>query len=219
MSIRVLIADDHQIVRDGLSSLLARHDDIEVIGEAENGRRAIELVAELAPDVAILDIGMPEVNGIDTARVITSATPATRVIMLSMHSDRRYVAEALAAGASGYLVKDSAFDELARALRTVVAGGVYLSPTVTGVVVEDYVKHLAGAAQEPAGNGVLSPREIEVLALLAEGKSTKEIASELYLSGKTVETYRRQIMDKLGIYNVPGLVKYAIRQGLASVDE
>lgn len=219
LAIRVLIVDDHQIVRDGLRSLLLRHEDMEVVGETDNGRSALDLVRELRPDAVVIDIAMPELNGIEAARQITERHPGTRVIALSMHSDRRYVSEMLAAGASGYLLKDSAFEELTKAIRTALAGGVYLSPGVAGVVVEDYVGRLSGQSPlDETGARALSPREREVLQLIAEGKSTKEIASRLHLSVKTVETYRRQLMEKLGIYNLAGLVKFAIREGFADLD-
>lgn len=218
MSIRVLIVDDHQIMREGLRSLLSKHADVKLVGEAEDGREALALVRELRPDVVITDIAMPNLNGIDAARHITEEHPGTRVVLLSMHADRNYVVEALSAGASAYLVKDSAFDELAKALRIVVAGGVYLSHSITGVVVEDYLKRLTGVAAQPVTATILSPREREVLQLIAEGKSAKEIADVLHLSTKTVDAYRRQLMAKLSIYNVAGLVKYAIREGFTSVE-
>jgi DNA-binding NarL/FixJ family response regulator len=218
--LRILLADDHKIIRDGLRSLLDKVPDIEVVGEAENGRAAMAMCREVSPDIVVMDIGMKELNGIDATRQIIAECPGVRVIALSMHSDRQYVAEMLRAGASGYLVKDSAFDDLVDAVRAVSAGRIYLARDVTGVVVGDYVKHLTGTAPMPReGSGrALSPREREVLQLTAEGKSTKEIAAALTLSVKTVETHRRQIMEKLGIYNLAGLIKYAMRQGLASLD-
>ena len=216
---RVLLADDHRIVREGLRSLLADESDIEVVAEADNGRRAIELTDELTPDVVVMDVGMPELNGIEATRRILASRPEAKVIALSMHSDRRFVAEMLKAGASGYLLKDGAFEELVGAIRTVTAGRTYLSPRIANVVVEEYVR------QQPRTSGVepgvyakLSPREREVLQLLAEGKATKEAAAALHLSVKTVETHRRQIMEKLGLYSVAELTKYAIREGLTSVE-
>jgi len=221
MSIRVLIADDHQIVRDGLKSMLAKSLDVEVVGEAENGREAVSLARELSPDVVVMDIGMRELNGIDATRQIVDEVAGTRVIALSMHSDRRYVSEMLAAGASGYLLKDGAFDELASAIRAVASGRTFLSQGVADTVLEDYRRQLSGSPQAaPAGSArPLSGREREVLQLIAEGLSTKEIAARLHLSVKTVETHRRQIMEKLGIYNVAGLIKYAVREGLASLED
>ncbi len=220
MTIRVLLVDDHKIVRDGLRSLLAKQMDITVVGDAENGREALVMTRELSPDVVIMDIGMRELNGIDATRQLRADNPEVRVVALSMHSDRRYVSEMLAAGASGYLLKDSAFDELTLAVRSVAAGQMFLSQGVSGTVLDDYVRRLTGASPEIGSTGkALSPREREVLQLIAEGASTKEIAARLHLSVKTVETHRRQIMDKLGIYNIAGLIKYAVREGLASLDD
>jgi DNA-binding NarL/FixJ family response regulator len=221
MSIRVLLVDDHKIVRDGLRSLLAKQMDIEVVGEAENGREALDQARELRPDVVVMDIGMRELNGIEATRQVAQEVPGVRVIALSMHSDRRYVADMLAAGASGYLLKDGAFDELVLAIRSVADGRTYLSQGVSGTIIDDYVKRLS-ASDSPAsssGGRALSPREREVLQLIAEGCSTKECASRLHLSVKTIETHRRQIMDKLGIYNIAGLIKYAVREGLASLED
>lgn len=221
MSIRVLLVDDHKIVRDGLKSMLSRQMDIEVVGEAENGREAIDVARELQPDAVVMDIGMRELNGIEATRHLTADLPDLRVIALSMHSDRRYVSEMLAAGASGYLLKDSAFDELTQAIRTVATGGTYLSQGVTGVVLEDYVRRLSGGDDDTRPDSMrgLSAREREVLQLIAEGLSTKQAAAQLHLSAKTVETHRRQIMDKLGIFNIAGLIKFAVREGLASLDD
>jgi DNA-binding NarL/FixJ family response regulator len=221
MAISVLLADDHQIVRDGLRSLLAKEPDIEVIGEAENGQEAIDLSRELCPDVVVMDIGMRELNGIEATRRLVEICPGTRVVALSMHADRRYVSEMLAAGASAYLLKDGAFDELAAAIRAVAEGRSYLSQSVSGTVLDDYVRRMADGTAEPSSTTgrALSPREREVLQLIAEGCSTKEAAARLHLSVKTVETHRRQIMDKLGIYNIAGLIKYAVREGLASLED
>ena len=189
---------------------------MEVIGEADNGRRAVELVDELAPDVVVMDIGMPELNGIEATRRIVHDHPHTRVIALSMHSDRRFLGEILKAGASGYLLKDGAFEELAGAIRTVIGNKMYLSPRIADVVVEDYVRHLPRG--EPSAFAALTPREREVLQLLAEGKATKQAAACLHVSVKTVETHRRQIMTKLDIHSVAELTKYAIREGLTTVE-
>lgn len=221
MTIRVLLVDDHQIVRDGLQSMLTRQMDIEVVGESDNGRDGIAAARELHPDVVVMDIGMRELNGIDATRQLLAEMPDVRVVALSMHSDRRYVSEMLAAGASGYLLKDSAFDELAEALRSVAAGGRYLSQGVADIVVEDYIDRVMGRGETsvPSAAMSLSAREREVLQLISEGLSTKEVASLLHLSVKTVETHRRQIMDKLGIYNIAGLIKFAVREGLASLED
>jgi DNA-binding NarL/FixJ family response regulator len=216
MKTKILLADDHRIVREGLRSLLEAEEDMQVVGEADTGRRAIEMSDETGPDVVVMDIGMPELNGIEATRRIVHDHPQTRVIALSMHSDRRFMGEILKAGASGYLLKDGAFEELAGAIRTVISNKMYLSPRIADVVVEDYVRHLPRA--EPSAFAALTPREREVLQLLAEGKATKQAAACLHVSVKTVETHRRQIMSKLDIHSVAELTKYAIREGLTSVE-
>jgi len=220
MTVSVVLVDDHKIVRDGLRSMLAKVEGIDVVGEADDGRAALIVVGELTPDVVVMDIGMRDMNGIEATRELLRARPDLGVIALSMHSDQRYVSEMLAAGASGYLLKDSAFDELAAAIRAVAAGQRYLSPSVAGVVLDDYVRRMAGNADAPAAPSVrgLSRRELEVLQLIGEGLSTKEIAARLHLSVKTIETHRRQIMEKLGIFNIAGLIKYALREGLTTLD-
>lgn len=221
MAIKVLLVDDHKIVRDGLKSMLLKQLDIEVVGEAEDGREALESVHTLQPDVVVMDIAMQKLNGVDATREIVAAHPHTRVIGLSMHSESRYISEMLAAGASGYLLKDCAFDELATAIRTVSDGRTFVSRGAAAVVLDDYVRRVGVSPQETGAsqNRALSPREREVLQLIGEGLSTKESAARLGLSVKTVETHRRQIMDKLGIYNIAGLIKYAVREGLASLDD
>lgn len=219
MSIRVLIADDHALVRDAIRGLLEREEDIEVVGEAADGASALEAAARLAPDVVVMDIGMSGMNGIEATRRLLEASPDTRVLAVSMHTGREFVAEMLKAGARGYLVKDNALEDVLAAVRTVTAGGVYLSQTIAGVVVTDYVRQLSGEAAESNGAGPLTARETEVLRLIAEGRTTKEIASRLTVSVKTIETHRRQIMEKTGIFSVVGLAKYALRLGLASLDE
>ena len=216
MKTRIMLADDHRIMRDGLKSLLNEQDDMEVVAEADNGRKAIELAGEHGPDVVVMDIGMPELNGIEATRRIVLDSPNTKVIALSMHSDRRFMSEILKAGASGYLLKDGAFEELAGAIRTVISQKMYLSPRIADVMVEDYVRHLPRG--EPSVFAALTPREREVLQLLAEGKATKQAAACLHVSVKTVETHRRQIMTKLDIHSVAELTKYAIREGLTSVE-
>ena len=217
MSIRILLAEDHQIMREGLHAMLDKQQGMEVIAEAADGRTAVQLVQKLSPDVVIMDISMADLNGIDATCHIVSESQATKVIALSMHSDRQIVAKMLIAGASGYLLKGCAFTELCSAIRAVMTNQIYLSPGITDVVVEDYVRYLSAA--EPAPHTVLAPRERETLQLLAEGKSTKQIASLLHLSAKTIETYRRQIMSKLSIRSLSGLTKYAIREGLTSLDD
>lgn len=213
---RILLADDHQILREGLKGLLARQPDMQVVGEAADGRTTVRMASELAPDVVVMDIGMPGLNGVEATRQIAAHHPGVRVIALSMHSDRRYVTEMLRAGAAGYLVKDSAFEELAQAVNAVAAGKVYLSPSVADAVVDHHVR--GGGGGEPSVFAVLTPREREVLQLLAEGQATKQVAASLDVSVKTVETHRRQIMEKLDLHSVAELTKYAIREGLTSVE-
>jgi len=217
MAVKILLADDHKIVRDGLRSLIEKQPNMQVIGEACDGRTTVSFVKELMPNVVIIDIGMPDLNGIEATRQITQENPNVKVIALSMHSDRRFVLRMLEAGASGYLLKDSAFDELSLAINTVVGGKIYLSPAIAGIVVEDFVRHSPSNATGPVAID-LTPREREVLQLLAEGKSTKQIASHLNVSVKTVETHRRQVMEKLDIHSVAELTKYAVREGLTSLE-
>jgi DNA-binding NarL/FixJ family response regulator len=216
MSIRIILADDHKITRQGLRVLLEKEADMEVVAEAEEGRTAVRLAAEFMPDIVIMDVSMPDMNGVEAARRIVSESPSVRVIALSMHSDTLFVTEMLKSGAAGYLLKDCAFEELARAIRAVIDGKTYLSPSISGVVVEDYL-HRVSKTSVSSGD-VLTSREREVLQLLAEGKSTKQIALKLHISIKTVETHRRQIMEKLDIHTVAELTKYAIRKGFTSVE-
>jgi len=216
MSIRILLADDHRITRQGLRSLLDEQSDMEVVAEAEEGRTAVRLVRELLPDVVIMDVSMPDLNGMEAARQIKGEFSNVKMVALSMHSDSLFVTEMLRSGASGYLLKDCAFEELAGAIRTVVAGKTYLSPSISGVVLDDYLHRLSKA--DFSGSDVLTNREREVLQLLAEGKSTKQIALKLHISAKTVETHRRQTMNKLDIHTVAELTKYAIRKGLTSLE-
>jgi two-component system response regulator NreC len=217
MTIRVLIADDHKIMLAGLRSLLEKQADLEVVGEAENGRKAVQMAQEKKPDVVVMDVSMPDLNGIEAATQIKESLPETRVIALSMHSDKRFVMGMLRAGAAGYLLKDCASQELANAIAQVAAGKKYLSPEITGVVIDDFLQ--GGSSEEGATvASALSAREREVLQLIAEGWSTKQIASHLYVSIKTIETHRRQIMKKLDLHSIADLTKYAIREGLTSVD-
>jgi len=217
MSTRVLLVDDHQMMRQGLRSMLEKQPDIEVIAEAENGRIAVQLAAELSPHVVILDIAMPDMNGIEATRRIVAQQSNIKVIGLSMHSDRRFVSEMLKGGASGYMLKECAFDELAQAIRTVAAGEIYLSPKIAGVVVDGYKRHLS--ADKSSVASILTNREREVLQLLAEGNSTKEIAFALGVSAKTIETHRQNMMRKLGMYSVAELTKYAVREGLTDLEQ
>jgi two-component system response regulator NreC len=216
MNTRILLADDHKITRQGLRSLLEKQSDMEVIAEAQDGRTAERLVEELHPDVVIMDISMPDLNGMEATRWIVSKFPDVKIIALSMHSDATFVTEMLRSGAAGYLLKDCAFEELSRAIRTVMDDKTYLSPSISGVVVEDYLHRLSKA--DFSDSDVLSDREREVLQLMAEGNSTKQIAKKLHISVKTVETHRRQIMNKLDIHTVAELTKYAVRKGLTSLE-
>jgi len=216
MGVRIILADDHKIMREGLRALLAKQKEIEVIAEADSGRGVIELCSQLHPDVVVIDISMPDLNGIDAARQITRQAPDIKVIALSMHSDKKYVKEMLAAGASGYLLKDAAFEELGMAIATVLKNKTYLSPQITDTVVKDYVN--INVPRDSIASTALSAREREVLQLIAEGKSTRDIAATLYVSVKTIETHRKQLMDKLGINSIAELTKYAIREGLTSVE-
>jgi len=216
MSIKVLLVDDHAIIREGLRSLLEKQPEMEVIADTDDGRKAIELVRELLPDIVIMDITMPGLNGIEATRQITAEFPDVKVIALSIHSKRRFVADMLSAGATGYILKECLFDELVQAIKAVAAGGRYLSPRITDVVVSDYVKRLSATAYSPFE--ALKAREREVLQLVAEGKSTKQIALELHVSTKTIEANRRQIMDKLNIHSVAELTKYAVREGLTTLE-
>ena len=216
MSIRILLVDDHKITRQGLRSLLDKQQDMEVVAEAEDGRTAVRLVGELSPNVVIMDVTMPDLNGVEATRQIVGQSPDVKIIALSMHSDTLFVTEMLRSGASGYLLKDCAFEELSRAINAVVAGKTYLSPSISGVVVDDYLHRLSKA--DFSDSQVLTDREREVLQLMAEGKSTKRIALKLHISVKTVETHRRQIMNKLDIHTVAELTKYAIRKGLTSLE-
>jgi len=212
MTVTVLLADDHRIFRDGLRPLLSAQDDFQVVGEAEDGLQALELARELAPDIALLDVSMPGLNGLEVTRRLAQDSPGTRAVILSMHSDRRFVLEALRAGARGYLLKDTGFPELLTGLRAVAGGHVHLGASVSEQVVRDWVG--LAAADGDSVFGLLSAREREVLQLLAEGLATKEIADRLNLSPKTVESHRRSVMDKLDIHSVAELTRYAIREGL-----
>jgi DNA-binding NarL/FixJ family response regulator len=217
MSITVFLADDHAVVRDGLRFLLEAEHDIKVVGDVANGRDAVRRVVQLCPDVAIIDIAMPELNGIEAARKIGQVCPSTQVIILSMHSTTEHVFQALQAGARGYLLKESAGIEVVNAVRAVHAERRYLSQKISDGLVDDYVRQRQAAeAKSPLAR--LSPREREVLQLVVEGKSSAEIAGILSLSLKTIETYRSRLMRKLGISDLPGLVKFAIQHGLTTLE-
>jgi len=216
MRTKIILADDHKIIREGLRSLLEKQPDMEVIAEAQDGLTTVNLVQKHRPDVVIMDIGMPEMNGIDATTKITTDFKGVQVIALSMHSDRRFVMQMLKAGAAGYLLKDSAFEELITAIHTVIQRQHYLSQKITDVVVQEYLQNLP--RDESTVFTVLTSREREVLQLIAEGKSTKQIAAVLSVSVKTIETHRQQIMEKLNMRSIAELTKYAIREGLTSLE-
>jgi DNA-binding NarL/FixJ family response regulator len=216
MGVRILLAEDQRLMRSGLATMIGLQPDMEVVGEAENGRAAVELAQKLSPDVVLMDITMPELNGIDATRQIAVLDSSPKVIAVSLHLDRRHVTDALKAGASGYVVKDSPLDELVLAIRAVFRGKVYLSPQIAGGVLHDYRRCVPEDASPDFAT--LSAREREVLQLIAEGKTTKAIASALYVSKKTIDTHRAHILTKLHVSSVAELVKYAIREGLTSAD-
>ena len=218
MNIRILLADDHRILREGLRSLLAQLPDIVVVGEASDGEAAVALARKLQPDLVIMDIVMPGIDGVAATRQIRAECPATKVIALSMHSDRRFVSEMVRAGALGYVVKDSAFEELNQAVRSVMANRPYLSSAITGTLVEDFVRQNTSPEKPPvAPLHLLTAREQGVLRLLADGKRVKEIAHLLNISAKTVESHRQNIMDKLEIHSTIELTHYALREGLTTI--
>lgn len=216
MKHRIFIVDDHRIVRDGLRALIEKESDLEMVGMAENGRQAIRMIRKVKPDVVLMDIAMPDLNGIDATTQIVNEVSGVRVIALSMHSERQLIDGMLRAGASGYLLKESAFEELIKAIRIVCAGKKYLSPEVTDIVLQDYF-HQTKRNGGPHGT-VLTLREREVLQLVVEGNTTRGIASQLHVSVKTVESHRSKIMKKLNLYTVAELTKYAIRNGITSID-
>jgi DNA-binding NarL/FixJ family response regulator len=219
MAIRVLLADDHKIFREGLKNLLAQESDLSIVADTDDGAHAVELALSLTPDIAILDISMPNLNGIEAARRVVDQGRGTRVIILSMHMDKEYVAEALKAGAQGVLAKTCSSRELVDAIRLVAAGEPYLSSTISSALVGiiNSPKHEGLASSPSRAENKLSQRENEVLRLLAEGHCTKEVAALLNISSKTVETYRLNLMKKLQITSVVSLVKYAIREGIVEL--
>jgi len=217
MSQTVLIADDHTLVRAGLRALLEGLPEVGTVIEAGNGREALTAIAAHRPAVVLMDIAMPELNGLEAAAIVSRDHPATRTIVLSMHGTGAYVLQALRAGAAGYLLKDAAAEELALALRAVLRGEIYISSAVSRVVVSGFLAGMAAAdAESRSPVEALSTRQREILQLIAEGKSTKEIAYSLGLSIKTVETHRRQVMERLQIFDVPGLVRFALRHRIVS---
>lgn len=217
MGTRILIVDDHTIIRQGLRSLLEKEPDMEVVAEAGDGRASLRLVQEHAPDVVLMDIAMPGLNGIEATSQILASAPATRVIGLSMYKDRRFITGMLQAGALGYMPKDCAFEELVQGIRAVVANRMYLSPTITPTLVKGYLNQLEN--MDGTRFSTLTRKEREVLRLLAQGKATREIANCLGVSVKTIETHRRHITEKLNVHSLAELVKYAIREGIVSLDE
>jgi two-component system, NarL family, response regulator NreC len=213
--IRILLADDHQLVRSGLRLLIEQQSDLSVVGEASNGREAVALANSLRPDVAVMDISMPSLSGTEAAYQITQSHPEIAVIVLSMHPDESYVLRALKAGVKGYLLKDSAESDLIGAVRAVAGGKSFFSPVVSKVLLEDYMRKLKRSGGEDAYD-LLTPREREILQLVAEGRSNKEVANLLNLSVYTVETHRSNVMQKLGLKGVPELTLYAVRKGIIS---
>jgi DNA-binding NarL/FixJ family response regulator len=213
--LRVLLADDHNLIRAGLRLVISQESDFLVVGEAENGRQAVEKARELKPDVVVMDIGMPDLNGIEACRQIRDGLPDSQVVMLSMHSDEGYVLRALKAGARAYLLKDSAEADLARAIRAAADGKSFFSPAVAKLLLDDYMRKLERSGAEDSYE-LLTPREREILQLVAEGKSSKDVANHLGLSVYTVETHRANILQKLKLKSVAELILYAVRKGIIS---
>jgi len=214
--ITVLVAEDHTIVRKGICSLIDGKADIQVLGEAENGREAIEKVTALSPDVVLMDISMPYLNGLEATRQIKKMFPQIKILALTMHTNEEYILQILQAGASGYVIKQAAPAELISAIHAVYAGDSFLSPTVSKTIIDEYLKHASPGVQEEREK--LTDREREVLQLIAEGYSNREIADKLQVSIKTVGVHRTNLMEKLEIHNVTDLVKYALRKGIISLD-
>jgi len=215
MSIKVLIADDHQILRDGLRSMLEKEHDIKIVGEAVDGRMTVRLALGLVPDVIIMDVAMPDLNGIEATRQIVAELPGVKIIALSMHDDRRFVLNMLKAGAAGYILKDDAFKKLSKAIRMVMANKTYLSKEISDLVENNCLT--SSTSMKSTDFQLLSWREREVLQLVAEGKTSNQIAENLHISAKTVETHRQNVTLKLNIKNVAELTKYAIREGLTTL--
>jgi two-component system response regulator NreC len=215
VSIRILLADDHTVMRNGLRLLLERQPGLEVVGEAADGREAVELAASAKPDVVVMDIAMPHLNGVEATRQIVNRSPHTAVAILSMHSDESYVIRSLKAGARAYLLKDSAEADLIAAIQAITRGKSFFSPAVSRLLKEDYMHQLAEAGAEDSYE-LLTTREREVLQLVAEGNSNKDVANMLNLSLYTVETHRTHILQKLNLHSVPELILYAVRKGIIS---
>ena len=215
MITRILLADDHEIVREGICSLIEKQSDMEVVGLASDGQEAIEMAKQFSPDVIVMDVGMPGINGVEATRQIKTTMPGIKIIALSIHDDRSFVLGMAKAGMSGYLLKECAFEDLIQAIRTVLSDGTYLSPKIASVVLEESIG-AKNTAQDATYSITLREHEIQVLKLLADGKSTRKIAEMLNMSVKTIEGNRRQIMKKLGIYSFAALVKYAVKEHLVS---
>lgn len=215
MNAKIIVADDHRMVREGLRSLIERQPGLSVTAEARDGTEAVSLTKKHRPDLVVMDISMPNLNGLEATRLIRKEKDQTRIIVLSMHADRRYVAEAFKAGADGYLLKDSAFGELSKAIKTVLQGKRFISPSIADLLIDGYLTR--EDQPQPSAYNLLSVREREVLQMMAEGQATRQIAKVLNLSVKTIETYRKQIMDKLDLHSVAQLTKYAIREGLTDL--
>ncbi len=216
MGITILLADDHKIMREGLRALIEKHSQFEIVGQAEDGRTTVKLAQELTPDIIIMDIGMPDLNGLEATRRIKATVPETRIIALSMYYDKRFVSGMLGAGASGYLRKDCALDELVTAIEVVAKNGTYLSPQVAGAGEKKHASHLSRSSR--AGFAALTERQKEVLQSLSEGKNTKQIAIALKISVKTVETHILNIKEKLDVRSTAELTRYAIREGLTFLE-
>jgi two-component system response regulator NreC len=216
MATKVLVVDDHGILRQGIQALIEKHGDMEVIGQADNGLTAVELARELQPDVILMDVTMPKLNGIEATRRIKSELPNIKVLALSVYAKREFVLDMVRAGVSGYMLKDCVFDDLVNAIKVIIAGQSYLSPQIATIVLEGITKDSIFDIVN-GNHKTLTPRENQILQLLTEGNSAKQIASQLDLSVKTVEATRRQIMDKTEVDNLADLTKYAIREGLTTV--
>jgi DNA-binding NarL/FixJ family response regulator len=216
MATRTLLVEDHALVRAGLRALLDGAEGLEVIGEAPDGRHAVSMCESLQPELVLMDVAMPDLNGIEAARQIRTACPAAKILMVSMHESRQYIFESLKAGANGYVLKEAAFTELLAAIKEVLEGRTYLSPKLSETVMDDYVRRAQGGDADSELQK-LSAREREVLQLIAEGNSSAEISKVLGISARTVDTHRHNIMEKLHIHSIAGLTRFAIRHGVCSV--
>jgi DNA-binding NarL/FixJ family response regulator len=217
MGLKIMIVDDHTVVREGLRLLLEKEPDMEVVAEVGNGAMAVQLVNEFLPDVIVMDINMPDMNGIEATRRIMTENGDVKVLALSMESDRRFVVEVLQAGAKGYVLKDSAFVELASAIRAVAHDDPYLCSRITELIMKDYLASIPKGI--PLGHTTLTAQEQEILKFIADGRNTKDIAHLLEVSAKTIDNQRHTIMKKLGLYSIASLTKYAVREGLTSINQ